>query len=94
MIRLISILLEEDETEKRTVWRTYSNRFGARNTLNQVRYFKSRDNAAKFARGEIAGPTIGRAIPSKKPQRMKPTQGYDYVPLRPGATTSREVGES
>ena len=83
MIRLVDILLEVDitETKKRSIWRTYANRFGARNTLNQVRYFKSREKATQFARGEISGPKVGKPIKAKQKMRVQPIQTYDYTPV-------------
>lgn len=82
MISLIDLILEINDVEERKVWRTYGNRFGGRNTEGQVRYFKKRDLAAKFARGEIKGPKIGRPKPKIKPKHKEEKQTYDYTPIR------------
>jgi hypothetical protein len=72
-----------DDVEERSVWQTYAKKFGARNTLGQVRYFNDHDAATAFARGEISGPEPGRAIPKQKPQRKEPIQKYDVTPVVP-----------
>jgi hypothetical protein len=80
MIRLMDILEALRDKEERSVWRTYSNRWAGRNTLSQVRYFKDREDAAKFARGEIKGPVPGRPNPQQKPERAEKVQKYDVTP--------------
>jgi hypothetical protein len=82
MISLIDLLDEvSKDVEERSVWRTYANRFGARNTAGQVRYFKDREKASQFARGEIKGPKIGRPTPAKKARPKEKVQTYDTTPL-------------
>lgn len=81
MIRLRDILREGDEDkEERSVWRTFANRFGARNTIGQVRYFEDREDAAKFARGEIKGPKVGKPQKPKNKTPKERIQTYDYTP--------------
>lgn len=89
MISLRALLLEKSwaqsniksSEEERSVWQTYSRKFGGRNSLGQVRYFKNRDAASKFARGETKGPKIGRPKPKKRPERMEKIQKYDITPV-------------
>lgn len=80
MISLIELILELNDTEERKVWQTYARRFGARNTIGQTRYFKKKDNATKFARGELKGPKIGRPKPKIKPKHKEGKQKYDTDP--------------
>lgn len=87
MIRLRDLLeintqanIQSDE-EERSVWQSYSKKWAGRNSLGQVRYFKDRDGAVKFARGEIKGPKIGRPTPKKRPKRMEKVQKYDVTPV-------------
>jgi hypothetical protein len=80
MISLIDLILELNDTEERKVWRTYANRFGSRNTVGQVRYFKNRDKATKFATGARKGPKMGRPKAKIKPRHKEEKQKYDYTP--------------
>jgi len=82
MIRLVDLLVELGDKEDRSVWRTYANRYGARNTVGQVRYFADRESAAAYARGEVAGPKLGRPKKSKSKEPKERKQTYDYTPSR------------
>lgn len=85
MISLRDLLLEYDplEKEERSVWQTYGRKFGARNTIGQVRYFKTREAAAKFAQGGTKGPHIGRPKPKQRPEKPERVQKYDTTPITP-----------
>ncbi len=61
MIRLVDLLVELGDKEDRSVWRTYANRYGARNTVGQVRYFADRESAAAFA--PAIASALGLALP-------------------------------
>jgi hypothetical protein len=80
MISLIDLILELNDVEERKIWRTYANRFGSRNTMGQVRYFKNRDTATKFATGTKKGPKIGRAKSKIKAKHREEKQKYDTTP--------------
>jgi hypothetical protein len=74
MISLRQLILDEIET-----WTTDDSMIGARNKDNVVRYFKDREKAVKFARGEIPGPHPGR--PQKKKRRnAKQEKKQDTLP--------------
>ena len=81
MIRLMNLLFEEREVEERSVWRTYFNKWGARNSIGQKRYFNSEEDATKFARGAIKGHHPGWPEKKEKPEPKQKTQGYDHTPV-------------
>lgn len=83
MIRLTDLLETLRDKEERSVWQTYGKKWAGRNTVGQVRYFKDREGATKFARGEIKGPKIGRPKPKQKPERSEKVQKYDVTPPTP-----------
>jgi hypothetical protein len=67
-------LLEQDED--RAVWQTKHKYWGAKNSVHQIRYFHKREDAVKFARGEIKGPIVGRPEPKEHPHHCEPIQHY------------------
>jgi hypothetical protein len=71
------------EKEERSVWQTYSKKFAGRNSMGQVRYFKDREDAAKFATGAVAAPHVGRPKPKKRAKRKERIQKYDVKPVTP-----------
>ena len=76
MIKLRDLL--EDRPEDReisSVWITPEKYYGAKNSLHQLRYFHSREDAEKFASGNIVGPKIGRPQPKETPEK---TDSVDY----------------
>lgn len=79
MIKLIDLLYEGDESsdkEDREIWLTDLRKWGARNSLNQVRYFSDREKAIKFARGEIK-PSRPKVQKAKRHDPMDKVQKYD-----------------
>ena len=66
MISLRLLILDDIK-----VWTTKSNVFGARNTEGTTRYFSDREQADKFARGQIKGPHPGRALAKNTYKRKK-----------------------
>jgi hypothetical protein len=89
MIRLKDLLFSEGikagqgdgarAGRSRDTWRVDSEdssvlSFGARNSIDQVRYFDNEDDARKFASGEIKGPHPGRPPPPQIANRKKPVQ--------------------
>ncbi len=77
MIKLRDLL--EDRPEDRdihSVWITPEKYYGAKNSSHQLRYFRDRDSAEKFARGEISGPKTGRPEPKDIPDRADPVDQY------------------
>jgi hypothetical protein len=52
--------------------------YGARNSLNQVRYFDNEEDARKFARGEIEGPHSGKPEPKQRATPVEKKQTYKY----------------
>lgn len=81
MIRLLDLLFEKKDVEERSVWRTYFNKWGARNSIGQRRYFDNQEDAAKFARGEIKGHHPGWPEKKLKPEPKVKKQGYDHTPV-------------
>jgi hypothetical protein len=88
MILLTDLILEINDVEERSVWTTYSGgrtspKYGARNTFGEKRYFKNREDASKFARGEITTHAKGQQIAIKKvkPEKMDRKQKYDTKPV-------------
>lgn len=79
MISLRALVLEagDDPKEERTVWRTFFNNWGARNTIGQRRYFADREDAVKFARGEIKGAHPGRPKRKIKAEPKEKVKRYD-----------------
>ena len=61
MISLYDLIFEEsddspEDGENREIWQTDVRKWAGRNSYGQVRYFKDREKAVKFARGELKGP--------------------------------------
>lgn len=81
MIRLVDLIFEGDEEsdeESREIWQTDLRRYGARNTLGQKRYFKNKEDAVNFARGN----TKGSRPKKQKAKRHEPhekKQKYDDI---------------
>jgi hypothetical protein len=74
MISLRQLILDDIE-----IWTTDDNLFAARNKDNVIRYFKDREKAVKFSRGDIPGPHPGR--PQKKKRRVpKKEKRQDTLP--------------
>jgi GNAT superfamily N-acetyltransferase len=67
----------------RDTWRVDSEdssvvRYGARNSVGQVRYFKSEEAARKFASGETKGPHPGRPKPKQRANPVQRKQTYRF----------------
>ena len=81
MIRLRDLLPEygagHDTKEERTVWRTFYGQWGARNTIGQRRYFDTREDATRFARGELKGPHVGRPKRTLRAEPKEKVRRYD-----------------
>lgn len=82
MIRLRDLLVEYEEDDnrfgeeqpnrdERSTWRVNNRvqRFGAKNSRGQIRYFDNEADARKFVSGEIKGPNPGRPEPKEKAQK-------------------------
>lgn len=78
MISLRELL--EITDDERSIWQTYGRRWGARNTTGAIRYFRDRELAVKFARGEIKAPHPGRPIRKKRAEPKEKIQTYDMEP--------------
>ena len=52
--------------------------YGARNSVGQVRYFKSEEAARKFASGETKGPHPGRPKPKQRAKPIQKKQTYRF----------------
>ena len=79
MIKLIDLLYEGDESsdnEDREIWLTDLRKWGARNTLGQVRYFSDREKAVSFARGNTK-PSRPKKQKAKKHDPYDRKQKYD-----------------
>ena len=77
MIRLMDLLFErEEEYESGEVWISPKKYYGAKSRTNDIRYFMDREDAVKYAGGQIKPPNPGRPEPKQHKQHHEPVQHY------------------
>ena len=77
MISLIALLLERElEHSEGEVWVTPKKFYGAKSQTGDIRYFIDREDAVKYAHGQIKPPNPGRPEPKMHKQHHEPVQHY------------------